>query len=95
MTLSRKQLFTLVATTLGGVRIGRVVDIELDTVAQNVVAYHVRPFWRVPTTSPLLLIKRSQVVRITETELIVEDALLPIREPVARKNADVLRAPVV
>ncbi len=95
MTLSRKQLFTLVATTLGGVRIGRVVDIELDIVAQNVVAYHVRPFWRVRTTSPLLLIKRPQVVRITETELIVEDALLPIREPVARKNADVLRAPVV
>ncbi len=85
MILSKQQLFSLTVVTTRGIAIGRVIDVGLDSVSQSIVTYQVRPYWKWRKTlqsgqllpSPLS-IHRSQVVRMTATELIVEDGSVPI-----------------
>lgn len=112
MIISKRQLFSLTAVTLKGVRIGKVVDVGLDSISQSVVTYHVRPFWQLRKelgmkaigSTTLSIIKQS-VIRITDTELIIEDASIAemeqaarirvAREPAHQGIASSKRAPVV
>ncbi len=103
MTLSKKQLFSLSVVTMKGVRIGRVVDVGLDSVSQSVVTYYVRPPWQWRMASPLI-IKKQQVVNMTQTELIVEDVniVIPTHEKLLKditgstvRQGAAARAPVV
>lgn len=99
MILSKRQLFSLVAVTLKGVRVGRVVDVGLDSIAQSIVTYQVRPFWQLKKKlgmnailSTPLSINRQSVVRMTETELIIEDASIAELEQGVRVRAASLEA---
>jgi len=62
--------------TQTGKSLGHVVDLEIDPDSQVVMTYHVKPSRLVPdmVQSPLL-IRRSQVIEITEHGLIVDDAV--------------------
>ncbi|MEK7648758.1 MAG: hypothetical protein AAB400_02445 [Patescibacteria group bacterium] len=90
MILTKKQLFSLTVITTRGIALGRVIDIELDSVSQSIVTYQARPYWKWRKTLQAGIlpasfrIQRSHVVRITENELIVEDAAIPVE---VRQNA--------
>ncbi len=62
--------------TAAGQKLGHVVDVTIDPQTQSIVAYHVKPSRLVPdmVQSPLL-IHHSQVISITEQEIVVDDAL--------------------
>ncbi len=85
MILSKQQLFSVTVVTTRGIAIGRVIDVGLDSVSQSIVTYQVRPYWKWRKTlqsgqllpSPLS-IHRSQVVRMTVSELVVEDGSVPL-----------------
>lgn len=75
MLLTAKQLLKLTARTQSGQVLGRVSEIEYDTEGQQVLRYRVSPartLQRLVNNSPLI-INRSQVVNISETELVVDD----------------------
>ncbi|MBI3572679.1 MAG: PRC-barrel domain-containing protein [Candidatus Kerfeldbacteria bacterium] len=63
--------------TESGRALGNVVDVILEPDTQSVLAYHVKPSRLVPDVvrSPLV-IHRSQVVQLNETEMVVDDAVL-------------------
>lgn len=94
MILTKKNLFSLAVVTDRGVRVGRVADIELDSKAHSVVTYVVRPYWRLRIQNPLL-VKRSQVVALTDKELIIEDTAIPIPTRAKASKETLARAPVV
>lgn len=60
--------------TASGHRLGSVVDLTIDADTQAVMSYHVKPNRLVPdmVTSPLI-IDHSQVLEITQKELVVDD----------------------
>lgn len=90
MTLSKQKLFALKVVTVRGFPIGTVVDISFDTENQSVAQYHVRSTWTQLKLTPLpsranYLISREQVIRITDTELIVQDGVISAIEEHERK----------
>lgn len=94
MILSKHHLFSLVAVTLKGVKVGKVIDVGLDSISQSIVTYHVRPFWQWRKSLGMkaiaaepLRIQKSSVIRMTETELIIEDAALVACEDVSGYRA--------
>jgi len=74
MLLTAKQLLKLTARTQSGQVLGRVSEFEYDTASQQVLRYHVSPARTLRRlVNSQLIIHRSQVVNISETELVVED----------------------
>ena len=88
MTPSHSPLH-LPASTASGQPLGSVVDVELEIETQLVAYYLIKPHRLVPdmVRAPLR-VHREQVVRLTETELIVDDAVLraPDAQPVAQPS---------
>jgi len=62
--------------TKSGQKLGHVVDLTIDPDTHLVMSYHVKPSRLVPdmVQSPLL-IHRSQVIEITDSEMIVDDTV--------------------
>ncbi len=60
--------------TASGQKLGAVVDITIDADTHSVLTYHVKPNRLVPDVMATpLLIDRSQVLEITDTEMVVDD----------------------
>ncbi len=70
--------------TESGQPLGTVVDVTIEPDTQSVVNYHVKPNRLVPDLvwSPLI-IHRSQVVELSDRELVVEDAVTRAKTPTA------------
>jgi len=62
--------------TESGQHLGVVVDLTIEPDTQAVVSYHVKPSRLVPdmVKSPLI-INRNQIIKISDTELVVDDAV--------------------
>jgi sporulation protein YlmC with PRC-barrel domain len=83
--VSFKQLHHRPVETESGDRLGRVVDIELDAESHLVNTYLVSPSRLVqPLSRSTLRVHRSQVVAITPTKLVVDDAVKPVGGEVQR-----------
>lgn len=68
-----KHLLRLSVVTAGGVDLGRVVDVVVDTGAHTIVQYEVRGKALTPWFGKTFLIAAKQVLEITEDRLVVED----------------------
>lgn len=80
MLLTAKQLFKLTARTQSGQVLGRVSDIEYDADSQQILRYRVSPTRTLQRlVNGQLSIHRSQVISISETELVADDLLTKIQ----------------
>lgn len=62
--------------TASGQKLGNVVDISIDPAMQAVTAYHVKLSRMLPdVVQTPLLIRPSQVIEITQNEMVVEDSV--------------------
>ncbi len=72
--ITLKQLKHLPVETTGGMRLGRIVDIEIETESHHIVTYVVQPGRLTqPIARRSLRINRSQVVSLTNERMIVDD----------------------
>ncbi len=81
MRINFKKIKALTVTTASGLVLGHVKDAVIDSEAQVLVQYEVH--------SPILrhetyLINREQVVRITESEMVVDDSIASLTQKKSR-----------
>jgi sporulation protein YlmC with PRC-barrel domain len=75
MRANRIQLYNLPVETESGIRLGRVVDVEVDPESHIIHTYLVRPSRLThPLVRGCLRVGRSQVIAIQSDRIIVEDA---------------------
>ena len=83
MTLSLEQLIGLKVRTQSGLVLGRVKDFELEAETGRIARYVVADGgWLPKLLSQDLLVDQTQVVQITEAEMIVEDGLVEAKAAV-------------
>lgn len=86
MLIGKKQLLSLNVVTTKGFYIGKVSDIEFETEGQHVLRYCIRPRFGLAAlaksflVSGRYLVHRTQVVTITDKELVVQDGSVPALE---------------
>lgn len=71
MRTTLRHLLHLPVVTVGGVRLGRVRDAEVDAESHLIVTYRVNRWLR-----PSLVIHRTQVVEVRADRLIVDDGVI-------------------
>ena len=77
MLLKSKQLIGLEVKTKNGQRLGRLVDLEMETETSEVKKYIVgADSWIKNKIIPELVIDSSQIIEITDQSIIVDDSLL-------------------
>ncbi len=77
MTLSSGQLIGLKVKTQSGLALGRIKDFEVEAETGQIIRYVVADGgWLPKLLNQDLLVDKSQIVRITEEEMIVEDGLV-------------------
>jgi sporulation protein YlmC with PRC-barrel domain len=72
MLISLNKIIGILVYTASGVKLGRVVEINLDTNTHTVQEYKVRASIFVPRT---FLVKPIQVVEINKKSMVVEDGI--------------------
>lgn len=77
MQLSNQQLFGLPVQTISHQHLGVVVGITLDTEQHVIMQYQVRTW---PVIGQVLLISSSQVVRLTNELMVVDDTTTPVAQ---------------
>lgn len=78
MALSCKKIIGLPVYTKSNQHLGRVKNLEIDSVSQAVINYIVnRGFW-----SEELVINRNQIISLEQDKLVVDDGVIavPVRE---------------
>lgn len=92
--ISLKDLLRLPVETTSGLRLGRVVDAEVDHESHLIVTYVVQPG---RLTRPLartpLRINRSQVVTITKEKMVVDDSATTATSDLRSRGAIAKNAP--
>jgi sporulation protein YlmC with PRC-barrel domain len=82
MLIKSKKIIGHKVISQSGQYLGRVADLEIETIKQMIVKYHVQAdplgFLKEP-----LIVDASQVVEIREKEIIVKDAVVSDKEPAA------------
>ncbi len=76
----------LVVETARGVRVGRVVNIEIDIDTHTIINYYVKSSWYLRPFRPLLIINKDQVVSITKDRMIVDDLEQKDPLPISRQS---------
>ncbi|MEK7496937.1 MAG: PRC-barrel domain-containing protein [Patescibacteria group bacterium] len=67
-------LFNLPVYTAAGFYVGRVVNIEVDLLSQQIICYHLKPkFKLVNLWQKKILISPRQVIKITNNAMVIED----------------------
>lgn len=77
--LTATQIKKLPVMTVGGKKLGRVVEVLIDPESQSIMQYQVKPRRLLSLDLPLL-IHRSQVVSVTTERLLVEDSVVKAME---------------
>lgn len=84
MRLSLKALKHFIVETASGAKLGAVYDIVLESEGQLVFQYLVKPSL---LSKKVYLIGRDQILRFTDTKIIVEDALIKEKETSVKEAA--------
>lgn len=78
--LQKRKLIGLPVETASGQPVGRVCDFDLDPRDHRIFRYYVQSGHRIPgLLHKQLIVSVSQVVRLTEEQMVVDDAIA--REP--------------
>lgn len=68
--------------TKSGQQLGQVVDLTIDPDTQGVIAYHIKPSRLLPdVVRTSLVVHQSQIISITDREMIVDDGVMRDRRP--------------
>ncbi|MEK7159607.1 MAG: PRC-barrel domain-containing protein [Patescibacteria group bacterium] len=95
MILDIKTIKKLNVETESGVALGKIIDLEIDTTNHSVIKYLVTKT-KFLNTSEKLLISPAQIIRVTETKIIVQDTLEPIaNERISVKSVSANEAPAM
>jgi len=86
--ISAHNLLTLPVYTASGTALGRVVDAELDPEDLHVERLKVQPGGLTGLLHEHFLIHRTQIIRIEEKRIIVDDTMTPKHEPSKQASAD-------
>lgn len=73
MLLSIFQLKNLLVYTQSGIKLGRIIDLEIDAESQSIIHYLVQRRLFAGRFQKPLLIHRSQVISVSREKMIVED----------------------
>lgn len=77
MVLSQKKLIGLAVKTKSGQALGQIKDFEMETETGNIIRFSVSPSQLVKKIfTEDIFISKSQVIEISEKEMIVEDNLV-------------------
>lgn len=85
MLINHKKLIGLVVETQSGERLGEIAGFVLETEAQTIYQYQVRPGGLSGIFAKELLVHRQQVISISEEKMVVDD--LVYKELAAAKQA--------
>jgi len=77
MIIDIKTIKRLEVETESGITLGKIVDFEIDTTNHNIIKYLVTKS-KFLNASEKLLLSPTQIIRVTETKIIVQDTLEPI-----------------
>ncbi|MFH1867152.1 MAG: PRC-barrel domain-containing protein [Patescibacteria group bacterium] len=76
--LQLSEIKNLPVYTKSGKHLGRVTDVEIDSLSQLILRYQVSHWPKIPGLwKGRLLIAREQVISISKSAMIVEDSLSP------------------
>ncbi|MBI5023002.1 MAG: PRC-barrel domain-containing protein [Candidatus Magasanikbacteria bacterium] len=84
MLLLFSKLKNLPVFTQSGVKLGQIIDVEIDLDSQSILRYAIK---RGIVSRGVLLIHRSQVVAITDEKMTVEDAMIKKSQTMNIKEA--------
>ena len=86
--ISAHNLLSLPVYTESGIALGRVVDAELDLEDLHVERIRVQPGGLTGLLHDELLIHRTQIIRIEEKRVVVEDTVTPKTASAKQPSAD-------
>ncbi|HLD31274.1 MAG TPA: PRC-barrel domain-containing protein [Patescibacteria group bacterium] len=89
MRLSWRKLLGLTVQTESGEKLGRIIDVIMDTEGQFVVQYECR------SLTKKNLFSRDQVVRFEKGKMVVKDAVIATETESRRKETEVNLGPAL